>query len=189
MTEYIPHQIEYVLQIVSEEFPEAHVKAFLIGGLAVNQYGYARNTLDVDFMLKESDQAVIHPIMVAHGYINRRVMDNVVFYHHEKGGFRADFLSVDARTHELLSRRAKRVKAYGFELWMPHIEDLIAMKIFALSSGKAKRIGKDLPDIAHLCLIHDLDLEGVIKPLCEKYHALHVYNDIVELMEAIRHGT
>ena len=44
---HTPHQIEYILDIVATQFPAKGIKAFLIGGLAVNHLGYARNTLDV----------------------------------------------------------------------------------------------------------------------------------------------
>ena len=185
MSDYTPHQVEYALEIVAEDFPAAGIKAFLIGGLAVNQYGYSRNTLDVDFMVSEEDQGAVYDVMVRRGFINRRVMENVVFYHHEAGGFRVDFLSVDGGTHARLSLRAKRVDAYGFKLWVPDLEDLLATKVFALSSGKAKRRGKDLPDIAHLCLINNMDVEKVIKPLCEKYRAEQVYDDVILAMKEI----
>lgn len=182
---HTPHQIEYILDIVATQFPAKGIKAFLIGGLAVNHLGYSRNTLDVDFMVKESDQELVYAVMGQNGYINRRVMENVVFYHHESGGFRVDLLSVDDETHSTLGSRASLVEAYGFKLWLPHVEDLIATKLFALSSGKSKRVGKDLPDVAHLCLIHDIDVEQVLRPLCEKYGALDVYDDVVELMREL----
>jgi hypothetical protein len=185
MSDYTSHQIEYALEIVADDFPPAGIKAFLIGGLAVNQYGYSRNTLDVDFMVSEKDQGTVYEVMVRRGYLNRRVMENVVFYHHESGGFRVDFLSVDAGTHTRLSRRAKLMEAYGFKLWVPDLEDLLATKVFALSSGKGKRIAKDLPDIAHLCLINNVDVKKVIKPLCDKYRAGKVYDDVILAMKEI----
>ena len=186
---YTPNQIEYALRIVAEDFPPVGIQAFLIGGLAVNQYGYARSTLDVDFMVKETDQRVVHELMSRNGYVNRSVMDNVVFYRHESGGFRVDFLSIDEATHDILARRANLSDSFGFHLWVPHLEDLLATKIFSLSTGKTNREVKDLPDIAHLCLINDLDLEKVVKPLCEKYNALSVYEKIVRLLAGIVHDT
>jgi hypothetical protein len=39
-----------ILEIAAESLPAAGVDCLLIGGFAVNHYGYSRNTLDVDFM-------------------------------------------------------------------------------------------------------------------------------------------
>ena len=185
MAMYTPNQIEYALRIVADEFPAAGIQAFLIGGLAVNQYGYARSTLDVDFMVNEADQSAIHQVMERNGYVNRTELDNVVFYKQESGGFRVDFLSIDEMTHNKMGARAKQVQTYGFQLWVPHLEDLLATKIFALSSGKSNRFAKDLPDIVYLCLVNDVDVESIVKPLCAKYDARHVYEKIVELFEGI----
>jgi len=50
------------------------------------------------------------------------------------------------------------------------------MKIFALSQNVVGRMGKDLPDIAFLSVIHDLDLEGDIRPSCRQFGTPEVYD-------------
>jgi hypothetical protein len=164
-----PGSIDYVLDVVARAFPAAGLKAYLIGGMAVNLHGYARNTLDVDFMVKLSDQAGVRRVMEEHGYINRTLFDNVVFYHHPAGGLRVDFLSVDSATFSKLGEGAELRDVGGHLLWVPCVLDIVAMKIFALSGEAQGRHAKDLPDIAYLCRIHGMDLPTQIKPLCEKY--------------------
>ena len=43
--------LDKVFSVVSRKLPEADIEYLLIGGVAVNHYGYTRNTLDVDFMI------------------------------------------------------------------------------------------------------------------------------------------
>jgi len=48
-------QIDYVFETVSRDLPKAGVEFLMIGGHAVNHYGYTRATLDVDFMIAAED--------------------------------------------------------------------------------------------------------------------------------------
>jgi hypothetical protein len=52
---------------------------------------------------------------------------------------------------------------------VPALKDLLAMKIFAFAQNGSRRLGKDLPDIAFLTVLHKLDLEKDIRPLCERF--------------------
>lgn len=179
---YKPGSIDFILDVVARVFPPADLKVYLIGGMAVNLHGYTRNTLDIDFMVKESDQERVRQVMAENGYINRTVFENVVFYHHTSGGLRVDFLSVDGATFSSLGERAELRDVGGHRLWVPAVLDIVAMKVFALAGGSRKRRTKDLPDIAYLCKIHELDPHAAIKPLCEKYGAASLFDEILEYM-------
>ena len=178
-----PGSIDYVLSVVAHAFPQAELKAYLIGGMAVNFHGYARNTLDVDFMVKQSDQAGVRRVMEEYGYINRTVFDNVIFYQHPSGGLRVDFLSVDSTTFTKLGEGAELRDVGGYALWVPSVLDIVAMKVFALSGEAPGRRAKDLPDIAYLCRIHDLDMLTQIKPLCKKYGVPALVREIADYIE------
>jgi len=56
--------LDAILSLTSRQLPEAGVNVVLIGGFAVNYYGYTRNTLDVDFMIATSQfnsvKSIIH---------------------------------------------------------------------------------------------------------------------------------
>lgn len=97
------YSIENILEMVSVQLPEVGVEVLLIGGFAVNHYGYSRNTLDIDFMVKEDDQLVIRDVMLRNGFTNRSEMKNVIFFQHPDGGMRIDFLSVDTQTFNKLT--------------------------------------------------------------------------------------
>ena len=54
-----PDSVEFVFNVVGRQLPKAGVEFLMIGGHAVNHYGYSRATLDVDFMIAASDAAVV----------------------------------------------------------------------------------------------------------------------------------
>jgi hypothetical protein len=178
--------VDTVLAIVANKMPRAGVRCLLIGGFAVNYHGYSRSTLDVDFMVIEDQADSVRRVMADAGFINVTVLDNVVFFRAPGSAFRADFLRVDRETMEKLEAGAISVRVRGHEVRVPALRDLISMKIFALSQSTERRMGKDLPDIGYLTVINNLDLEKDIRPLCERFGTLRVYELIRAQVEAIR---
>ena len=47
-------------------------------------------------------------------------------------------------------------------------------------------MGKDLPDIAYLSVLHKLDLESDIRPLCNRFGTSGVYDLIRVQVEGLR---
>ena len=133
------YDINSILEVVTGQLPEEGVNVLLIGGFAVNHYGYSRNTLDIDFMVKEMDQPIIRDVMVRNGFINRSEMDHVTFYQHPDGGMRIDFLSVDVRTFDKLMKNSELISLGEYSLRVPALCDLLAMKLFAITQGNAQR--------------------------------------------------
>lgn len=182
----IMKSFESVFAIASSRLPEAGVNCLLIGGFAVNYYGYSRNTLDVDFMISGDQLDLVKQVMTQEGFTNVSVHDNVVFFNTPGTQLRIDFLRIDTDTMQRLLRDATIISLHGHELKVPALKDLLAMKIFALSRNVARRLGKDLPDIAYLTVIHDLDLESDIRPLCDRFGSDETYALIRKQVEELR---
>lgn len=161
--------LDKAFDVVANRLPAVGVECLLIGGFAVNHYGYSRQTLDVDFMIVSERLDSVRKIMVQEGFINVAVHENVVFFHVPDSVFRVDFLRSDAETMRRLMVGARLVQVHGYSLNVPDLKDLIAMKIFALSQAPARRMAKDLPDIAYLSVLNGLSLEADLKPLCERF--------------------
>ena len=178
--------LEMVLDAVSRELPAADVDCLLIGGFAVNYYGYTRNTLDVDFMIASEQLEAVKQVMKGAGFTNIAIEDNVAFFNAPGSPLRVDFLRVDADTMGRLLARAIRASVHGREMNIPALKDLVAMKIFALSRCAARRMGKDLPDIAYLTVLNHLDMESDIRPLCERFGTVETYDLIRSQVEALR---
>ncbi len=126
-------------------------------------------------MILSDQMNVIHPIMTEAGFTNISVLDNVVFFSSGASEPRVDFLKVNAETMRKLLANAIEVNIRGCMLKVPAILDLLAMKIFALTQNTDRRMGKDLPDIAFLTVMNDLDLQSDIHPLCERFGTGAIY--------------
>jgi len=178
--------LDKILAIASRQLPAAGIDCLLIGGFAVNHYGYTRNTLDVDFMIVAERMDDIREILRAAGFTNVDVRDNVAFFSAPDGGPRVDFLCVDGPTMRKLLVHAKTVPVHGHDLRLPSLKDLIAMKVFAFAQNTACRMGKDLPDIAYLAVLNDLDFEADIRPLCARFGTPEICELIRTQIEALR---
>jgi hypothetical protein len=178
--------LETILDVASRQLSEAGVDCILIGGFAVNYHGYTRNTLDVDFMIITEQLDAVRQIMTRAGFTNISIENNVAFFNAPGSSLRVDFLRVDVDTMRKLGANAIRASVHGYEIRVPALKDLIAMKIFALSQDVARRMGKDLPDIAYLSVLHNLDLELDIRPLCNRFGTPKTYELIRSQMEALR---
>lgn len=179
-------RLDTILEIASRELPAAGIDCLLIGGFAVNYYGYTRNTLDVDFMIVTDTLDDVRRIMKQAGFSNIDIRDNVAFFSAPDEGPRVDFLRIDASTMEKLLANAVNADVQGQTLRLPALRDLIAMKIFAFAQDTARRMGKDLPDIAYLTILNNLDIESDIRPLCDRFGTPAIYGLIREQVDGLR---
>src|ERR1035437_7617801 len=154
-----------VLDVASRQLSAVGMDCILIGGFAVNYYGYTRNTLDVDFMIVTQQFDGVSQIMKRSGFTNIASNKNVAFFNAPGSPLRADFLRVDGDTMRKLLGNAINATVYGYEIKVPALQDLIAMKIFDLAQDLDRRLRNDLPDIAYLSVLQNLDLESDIRPL------------------------
>ena len=182
-----PDSVEFVFNVVGSQLPKAGVEFLMIGGHAVNHYGYSRATLDVDFMIAASDASVVRSVMKEAGFTNISESDNVVFFHHPEVPFRVDFLQIDSDSMQKLMAGAQKIEYGGQSLRVPRLLDLIAMKLFALKCGSAKREEKDFPDIVNLALEHGLDVEADLKPLCDRFADERIYAKLAERIRGADH--
>jgi len=178
--------LDKILDIASRQLPAAGVDCLLIGGFAVNHYGYTRNTLDIDFMIVAERMDAIRSIMKAAGFTNVEIREDVAFFSAPNEGPRADFLCVDDSTMRKLMAHAASVSIRAYRLQLPSLKDLIAMKIFAFAKNTARRMGKDLPDIAYLTVVNDLDFERDVRPLCDRFGTPEVCEMIRSQIRALR---
>jgi hypothetical protein len=175
-----PDSIERIFDVVSNQLPKAGVEFLMIGGHAVNYYGYSRATIDVDFMIEACDAVTVRSVMKTAGFINISESENVVFFNHPEIPYRVDFLQVDGDTMQTLIEGAEKIEYAGQSLNVPSLGNLISMKLFALKQGSVKREGKDYPDIANLVVEHQLDLEEDLRPLCDKFADEQIFDRLAE---------
>ena len=179
------NDLNQALETVATKLPEREIDCLLIGGFAVNHYGYTRNTLDIDFMIDSQKLDSVRKVMMDAGFTNIDIHDNVAFFWSSDSTLRIDFLRVNTSTIDKLLADASVITLHGCKLKIPSLINIIAMKIFSLSQNKEKRMGKDLPDIAYLAVINKLNLEQEIKPLCSKFGNDDIYRMICNHVKGI----
>lgn len=178
--------LDTIFDIASRRLPAVGVECLLIGGFAVNYHGYTRNTLDVDFMIMAEQAVLVRHTMADAGFTNVTVEANVTLFRAPDCPLRVDFLNVDADTLRQLLSRAVTAEVCGHRLKIPALRDLLAMKVFALSSQTARRLAKDLPDIAYLSVLHELDVDADVRPLCDRFGTPEVYEMIRQHIAELR---
>ncbi len=182
------NSIAFIFDVVANQLPEAGVDFLMIGGHAVNHYGFSRATIDVDFMIAASDMDAVRSVMKEAGFSNISQSENVVFFNKPNIPVRVDFLQADPETMQALLLDAQSIDYGGQSLKVPSLPNLIAMKLFALKSGSPKRWEKDLPDIAHLAIENGLDAETDLKPLCERYGNPEIYAKLASRIRELQDG-
>ena len=177
--------LDEILGLASRDLPAAGVTCLLIGGFAVNHYGYTRNTLDVDFMIVSDRVDDVRRILSGAGFSNASISETVAFFSRPGQPWRVDFLRVDEATMRKLDVGAERVVLHGYTWRVPSLRNLLAMKIFALFQSPVRRVDKDLPDIAWLAVLNDLDAERDLLPLCRQFGSDDIYRKIVDRMREL----
>lgn len=181
--------VDLIFEIVGERLERAHIKALLIGGHAVNCYGVTRATQDVDFMIAADDEGTILPIMRDAGFTNISKHENVTFFSRPGDPFRVDFLKVDRATMNGLLANAQEIAYFGERrIRVPHLKDLLGMKVFALANGGAKREAKDFWDIVNLVIENRFDVETGLKALCTQYGTDGLFERLRSQIERLAHA-
>lgn len=159
----------------------------LAGGFAVNHHGYTRNTLDMDFVCRESDAKTIRSTLAQAGYSNIEASSVAIQCQNPETSFRVDLLLVDDATYD--SMKASAIQCDLSEtLQLPtlSLDHLLAMKVHALVQQPAQRRSKDLPDIAWLSILNDLSPDTNLKPICDRYGTDELWHEITDTIDQLR---
>jgi hypothetical protein len=181
-------QIRRVFNTVSQKLPESAIPFLMIGGHAVNHYGYTRATMDVDFMIAAEDVAAVREVMKTAGFSNISEGGTVIFFSLPESSVRVDFLPVDSETMKQLLTGSVEVLYGGTRLKVPCLNDLLAMKLFALKSGSPRRKERDSSDIVQLMVANRLDAETDLKPLCERFAAGAFYKELADRIQEMKNA-
>lgn len=154
-----------IYEEVFKEFDSSNIRYLVVGGIAVNLYGYARMTMDLDIMidLAEDNIAKVVEVMETFGYTPRVPVkpqefiskDNRDEWIREKGAVVFTFIDLKKPFKQVdlfLSNPINFEEAYlkreimtigGIKVPIASIDDLIKMKDF---TGRPR----DREDIKHL---------------------------------------
>jgi predicted nucleotidyltransferase len=164
-----------VFDLIADLAQKAGVRLILIGGFAVNAYGVARTTQDVDFLIRDEDYSAFHEAFEKQGF--HEVFRNNLFArfeHSTRSEMPVDILFLDDATFDSVWKGGKTVSLHGCSFATPSLDHLIALKLHAVKQGGERREWKDLDDILNLVSENKFD-DAKLKKLCLKFGPPGVY--------------
>lgn len=159
---------------------EQELPFLLAGGHAVFVHGYARNTFDIDLIIRRDDKAKWREVVGKIGYT----------VHHEGPTFLQfnppnpellplDMMLVDNDTFSKLAADAVPGPAALDRVKVISVMHLLALKCHAIRHGHKGRVIKDADDIIHLVQANQLDLNSpAVREVFHQYGTEELYEKV-----------
>lgn len=112
------------LRRLSRELKRAGVPFVLVGGFAVNAYGFSRATGDIDFLMTEEDFEKALPLLEAIGVKLLQRQHLYATLKHEAVLMKVDILFTDKKTMEEILKETKETTVKGEKFLIPSLERL-----------------------------------------------------------------
>lgn len=164
---------EDIFTSVARAASENNLPILVIGGHAVNAYGYLRTTVDADFMVCIDDLAAWRPLLERIGY--KWIGQTQAFAKMQAPGDNpglptVDIMLVDASTLRKILAESRQLAFGETTLRVPKPPHLIGLKLHALKSPQRLAQGRDLPDILHLVRVCQVDTtSSEFKDILDRY--------------------
>jgi len=173
-------------ETIDIETRQRNLRYLVIGGLAVNLYGYSRETADLDLLISALQRDQWLGLFSEVGYAIYR--DAAVFLQlspPQQGAWPVDLMLVQNGTFEAMFAASRDAELYGIRSRIPSLEHLIALKLHSLKHGRFERFLKDFLDVENLILINHLDIQSEnMKQLFAKHGTIELYDKMSRSLAA-----
>jgi predicted nucleotidyltransferase len=165
---------------IHEEAARRKLRFLVIGGLAVNHYGYSRDTSDLDFFISQRDRVEWMKMLADFGYTGHHDGGNFIQYHPPaQNAWPVDLMLVQEKTFAPIVATSSEANLFGVMTRVPSLEHLIALKLHALKNTRMTRFLKDFLDVEYLIRLNRLDIKSKnIRELFEKYGTPELYDQV-----------
>ena len=165
---------------IDQEAADKRLRYLVIGGLAINHYGYSRETSDLDFFISQSERAEWMQLLAKFGYTHFNDGGNFIQYEAPgKNAWPVDLMLVQEKTFAPILAASLDADFFGVKSRVPSLEHLIALKLHALKNTRMHRFLKDFLDVENLIRINRLDIKSKnIRELFDKYGTPDLYEKI-----------
>lgn len=148
-----------IVATISEKAALAGLPFLIIGGNAVNAYGYPRTTTDVDLFVRDSDRRKWDELIVPLGYRAHQIQRVFHMYNPIPNNLPpVDLMLVDRGTFDKMEINAAEITLGGAKVRVPSLRHLIALKLHALRTYLPHRYERDLGDVLVLMQVNKVDL-------------------------------
>ncbi|OVE73429.1 hypothetical protein BVX93_01600 [bacterium B13(2017)] len=159
-------------------------KFILIGGHALNFYGYTRQTSDIDFIVPKSHKTYWNGIFQRLKYKCNQDDDRFSRYHPENLiGWPIDLMYVDDETFEKLYNESNKGKIAEIEVQVVSALHLALLKLHSLKHFQEHRFAKDFQDLTWIFQnkIKNISDEE-LKVFCEKYANIDLFYKLKQVL-------
>ena len=165
---------------IHQEASARRLRYLVIGGLAVNFYGYSRDTSDLDFFISQNERAEWMNLLTQFGYKDFNDGGNFIQYQTpDKNAWPVDLMLVQEKTFTAILEACVEADIFDVKTKVPSLEHLIALKLHALKNTRMQRFLKDYLDVEYLIRINRLDVTSkAIRELFEKYGTPDLYEKV-----------
>jgi hypothetical protein len=170
-----------LLGAIVDEASNARLPFVVIGGTAVNAFGHARLTLDLDLLVPRRDIQGWEALLAKFGFlrVNHEQPGFAQFVPPFKDVWPVDLMLVNDDTFNQMFGEASEKVFNGVTIKVPSPLHLIALKLHALKHGKPEREAKDLTDLIEIVRLSHIDIGNeAFRTLCEKYATTEWYERI-----------
>jgi hypothetical protein len=167
-------------QAIETEARARKLDFLVIGGHAVNQYGYSRETADVDLLARGTEREQWLQVFEALGY--KLYSEKTTFLQltaPPQFGWPVDLMFVSDDTWRKMSAEAKEVRFADAPCRVPKLQHLIAMKVHSLRHGHAHRFLKDFQDVVGLIDVSGIDVASPeIREIFQRHGTSNLYEKV-----------
>ena len=170
-----------IFELLDRESRTRNLKLLIIGGHAVNAYGYSRFTEDVDFIISKTARGGWLMALEAIGYQVQYDGGSFLLMHSPDASLcRVDVMLVNERSFAGMLAAAQTTELGGKSFSVPSLDHLIALKLHVLKQGLSHRLIKDFTDVTSLAQVNAIDVRSDrFRLLCEKYGSKEIYEKIL----------
>jgi hypothetical protein len=165
---------------IHQEAYRRELRFLVIGGLAVNHYGYSRDTSDLDVFISQNDRAAWMELLASLGYTDYTDGGNFIQYTAPaRNAWPVDLMQVLERTFAPIFAASQPANFFGVNSLVPSLEHLLALKLHALKNTRMDRFLKDFLDVENLIRINKLEITAAnIRELFNKYGTDELYEKV-----------
>lgn len=171
-----------LFEILNRFSQERNLPFLLIGGLAVNLYGYSRDTHDVDLLVQKVQRLEWQRFLFSLGYSLFREEENFSQFAAEKppASWPLDLMHVNEQTLAKMVAASQSFVHGGVSVRVPSVDHLIALKLHVLKQNMPHRAIKDFLDIQALVEHQKVDLRSTtMQEIFSKYGTENLYRRLL----------
>jgi predicted nucleotidyltransferase len=171
-----------LLEFLASEADSRGARFLLIGGWALEAHKFARQTVDVDCLIADSDLSKWDSFLSEARFITIARTENFRRYRHATFGY-LDVLLVDVATFERLFLASQPFTIGRVVLKVPSLPHLIALKLHAIKNDPGREL-RELADIEQVARRGRIEADKM-KELCVQFGPPDIWNKLSKQLYGI----